>query len=352
MLAIPTTAESITASWLSEVLNIPVASCEVSDSNSGTTGRAVLTLKYDASGSGPSRLFVKLPPTDDQQKAFVQATGMGKREAQFYQTLSGEVPVRIPKCYYSASDASGDNYIMLLEHLEDSGCSFRALSQHYSLGYVRAVLAAFAQLHAKYWQSPLFATTLSWLEPPLQYDFTKTLVSRALQQHSSTMPPVFTDMGELYMAHTDQVHRLWNEGTPTFIHGDVHDGNMFLDGEQPGFLDWALLAKGPGMRDVGYFLAGALSDFDQKSHSRELLSYYRDELSRHGVAAPPLEELWRQYQWHAAYVWVGAAVTLSMGDAWQPVDYVTATLERLHSALEELDSVAALRTAIDQQAQL
>lgn len=346
MSAIPATPESITAAWLSEVLDFPVLSCELNDSNSGTTGRAVLTLKYATPGSFPARLFVKLPPADDQQKAFVKATGMGKREAQFYQSLSTDIPVRVPKCYYAATDPEGDNYIMLLEHLEDSGCSFRTLHEHYSLNYVRAVLAEFAKLHAKYWQSPLFSTTLDWLEPPLQYDFTQTLISSALEQYSATMPPVFTAMGELYMTHSDQIHRLWNGGIPTLIHGDVHDGNMFLDGDQPGFLDWALLAKGSGMRDVGYFLAGALSISDQKLHSRELLNYYREELQRHGVQAPPLIELWSQYQWHAAYVWVGTAATLSMGDAWQPVAYITATLERLHSALEGLDSVAALRAAI------
>jgi len=45
-------------------------------------------------------------------------------------------------------------------------------------------------------------------------------------------------------------------------------------------------------------------------------------------------------------VWVGATVTLAMGDAWQPVSYVKASLERLHAAMESLGSVAALRSAL------
>ena len=59
-----------------------------------------------------------------------------------------------------------------------------------------------------------------------------------------------------------------------------------------------------------------------------------------------MKALWQQYQWHAAYVWVGAAVTLAMGDAWQPVSYVKASLERLHAAMDYLGSVAAIRSAI------
>jgi len=63
----------------------------------------------------------------------------------------------------------------------------------------------------------------------------------------------------------------------------------------------------------------------------------------HGVPAPSLDELLLQYSWYAVYVWVGATVTLAMGDAWQSLSYVQRSLERVHSALEELDSLGNLR---------
>ena len=159
------------------------------------------------------------------------------------------------------------------------------------------------------------------------------------------MPPVFTAMAELYLLHADAIHRLWEQGPATLIHGDVHDGNLFFDGG-PGFLDWALVARGPAMRDVGYFLAGTLSPEDQRAHNKELMSYYRKQLLANGAPAPSAEELWRQYQWHAAYVWVGATATLAMGDDWQSTAYVLKTLERLHQALAELDTVNAIQAAL------
>jgi hypothetical protein len=106
------------------------------------------------------------------------------------------------------------------------------------------------------------------------------------------------------------------------------------------------VARGPAMRDVGYFLAGTLSPEDQQAHQQDMLAYYREQLLANGAAAPTQQGLWQQYQWHAAYVWVGAAVTLAMGDAWQPIDYVLNSLQRLHGALEGLDSVAAIRAAV------
>jgi thiamine kinase-like enzyme len=343
----PIELNEINRDWLTHALDAPVKAVRLVDAHSGTTGRAMLQIDYVEAVQLPRRIFVKLPPTDEGQRAFVCSTGMGLREVLFYQQLAAEVPLRVPHCYYAASDDSGEQYIMLLEDLEDSGCTFHNASSRYSLEYTRQVLSSFARLHAHYWESPRFNGDLAWVAPPVQHDIAKTLVSRALQIHGDDMPPVFTAMAELYLLHADAIHRLWEQGPATLIHGDVHDGNLFFDGG-PGFLDWALVARGPAMRDVGYFLAGTLSPEDQRAHNKELMSYYRKQLLANGAPAPAAEELWRQYQWHAAYVWVGATATLAMGDDWQSTAYVLKTLERLHQALAELGTVSAIHAALNQ----
>jgi aminoglycoside phosphotransferase (APT) family kinase protein len=345
-LQIPKQLNELSSDWLAAALDAPVTGFAVVDAHAGTTGRAVLELDYGAGVALPRRLFVKLPPTDEMQRLFVTSSGMGKREAHFYATLSAELPVRVPRSYFAASDDAGEAYIMLLEHLVDGGCTFNNASTRYSLDYIREVLDAFARLHATYWDSSRFTTDLAWLQPPLQHEIAVQLIQSSLEQHAATMPPVFRAMGELYLAHADAIHQLWLRGAPTVIHGDVHDANLFYDADQPGFLDWAMVARGPSMRDTGYFLAGTLTPSHQRDAGRELLDYYRRQLLALGAPAPSAQELWQQYQWHAAYVWVGAAVTLAMGDAWQPVNYVKASLERLHAAMEQLGSVEAIRAAL------
>lgn len=345
-LSLPITPAEISADWLSDVLGEPVAGVSVVDAHDGTTGRAVLALERVSGSTLPSRLFVKLPPGDAMQRAFVVSSGMGRREAMFYQQLSAQVPVRVPHCYYAATDESGEPYIMLLEDLEAGGCSFRTPASHASIDYIERVLACFARLHASFWSSPRFEQDLSWVEPPLQHPIAVDLIAVALEQHAQNMPPVFRAFGELYLKHTDAIHALWHRGEHTLIHGDVHDGNLFADGAEPGFLDWALLAKGPAMRDVGYFLAGTLRGKDREEHQRPLLAYYQAQLQANGVAAPAIEALWQQYQWHAAYVWVGAAVTLAMGDAWQPVNYSLAALQKIHAAMDSIGSVGAIEEQV------
>lgn len=343
---IPIELASISSDWLAEVLHAPVTGVAVLDSHAGTTGRGLLQLQYAQDVGLPPRMFVKLPPSDEAQRAFVISSGMGRREATFYRSLSAELPVRVPHCYFADSDEAGAAYIMLLENLVDSGCTFKNASKRYSIPYVQQLLECFARLHACYWNSPRFVSDLSWVQPPVQHDIAKHLIALALEKHAAHMPAVFKDMGELYLSHTDSIHQLWLRGAPTLIHGDVHDGNLFYDAGETGFLDWAMVARAPALRDVGYFLAGTLTPQDQRDHGAQMLLYYREQLIALGVAAPPLQELWQQYQWHAGYVWLGAAVTLAMGSAWQPVNYLQASMQRLHAALEHLETVAAIRAAL------
>ncbi|WP_170287314.1 phosphotransferase [Halioglobus maricola] len=343
-LPFPGHAGEISDNWLSEALGRRVLSHSVLDQHDGTTGRVALQLEYDAGER--ERVFLKLPPADEQQRAFVLATGMGEREARFYAELAADVPVRVPRPLYSGWESGGEHYAMLLEDLEATGCSFRNASERYSLDYVRAVLSAFAKLHGRYWETPRFAADLDWMEPPPQHPIAPVLVAQALESHADQMPPIFVEMCELYIHHTDAVHQLWHRGPHTLVHGDAHDGNMFSDAGEPGFLDWALLAKTNPMRDVGYFLAGTVQPADLADGVQDLFAYYRNALEAEGVNTPPAAEMYRDCQLHAAYVWVGTVTTLAMGDAWQPVSYVTKTLERLHLALELLQTPRALKSEL------
>jgi hypothetical protein len=334
----------LSARWLSQALGSSVERFAVEDAHDGTTGRAVIRLH--GAPDLPPRLFIKWPPADEAQRAFVTGNGMGRREALFYQSLAAELPLRTPHCYYAEANTEGSAYIMLLEHLEDSGCEFRNASRGDKHAWVKAVLSSFAYLHAHAWNSPRFQDDLAWLQPPPQHPLGAKLIHRALRDIAPQMPPIFSELAELYLQHTDAIHALWQSGPCTIIHGDVHDGNLFSDGGRPGFLDWALVARAPAMRDVGYFLAGTLAPELQHTEAAALLAHYAAELSALGVTPPSSESLWQQYQWHAIYVWMAATCTLAMGDAWQASNYVNRSLQRLHQTLEIIAAPRALRAAL------
>ena len=80
---IPQTTSELTPHWLGQALGVAVKSVRVESADDGTTGRATIVVDYAQSCELPARLFVKLPPADAQQRAFVTSNGMGVREPRF-----------------------------------------------------------------------------------------------------------------------------------------------------------------------------------------------------------------------------------------------------------------------------
>jgi len=353
---IPVTVSELSAEWLTAALSescpgAVVSDFDVEDAHAGTTGRALLRLFYADNPGAPERLFIKLPPDDPAQRAFVAEVGMGKKEAHFYRDLAGDLGIAVPRCYHAAFNETGDRYIMVLENLEARGCTFRNATTNYSLGYIREVLDAFAGLHSQFWNSPRFAADLDWIQPPTFHPMGPRLVEKALQQYSASMPEIFSAMAELYLARVEAVHALWNRGVPTLVHGDIHDGNLYYDPGfagrgSPGFLDWGVMSRTSCMRDVAYFLAGTPTPEDRRAHQQELLDYYYAALESRGTEQVDRSRLAEEFSWHIAYVWVAAVTTLAMGSEWQPVNYVSRTMQRLHQALEDNESLAAMQGAL------
>jgi hypothetical protein len=127
-LPFPDRPEAITPDWLAAALAVSVGEVEVGrvevlDQHSGTTGRLRLGVEY-AAGEGPATVFVKLPPFDESQRRMVAATDMGRREARFYAGPAAEVPLRIPRPYFAAHGTDPTEYVMVLEDLQASGCTF------------------------------------------------------------------------------------------------------------------------------------------------------------------------------------------------------------------------------------
>jgi hypothetical protein len=344
------TPDEISADWLSEVLaprfpGVRVAGVEILDAHAGTTGRARLRLRH-AGAPAPDSVFVKLPPADPRQREMVRSTGMGRREARFYAEVAEAAPLRLPRPLFATWNGDGSAYIMLLEDLVSAGCAFRNAREGASLDYTREVIASLARLHARFWNSPRFAADLDWVQPAPRHPIGPALVKQALDRFAPEMPPVFSEVGRLYVERTGELHDLWEEGEATFVHGDAHIGNLFEDAGRAGFLDWGCLARMPGIRDVSYFLTNSVPTELRRREERGLLDLYRERLAEAGAEPPDAETLWRRHRRHAVYSWVAAATTIAMGDAWQPLRYAVASTRRANDALADLGSVALLEAEL------
>jgi len=352
---IPDSPEDLTAEWFSGALarcapGAEVRGVRVLDRHAGTTGRVRVALDYAGDVRGPRSVFVKLPPFDPEQRAIVELTGMGHREARFYAELAETLPVRLPRPYHADYEAEGSRFVMVLEDLEASGCRFPGPDDEDAAARARRVVAGHARIHAALWESPRFETDLAWIEPPMRHELGAMLITRSLELFADEMPPEFREVGRLYVDHMNAICDLWEEGERTLIHGDSHLGNLFEDarGKEPeiGFLDWAVVCRSPGIRDVAYYLSNSIPTELRREQERELLTLYRNDLVASGIAAPDADTLWRRYSLHVAYSWVAATTTSAMGDKWQPKEVGMASMARATAAVADLGTVDLVRDAL------
>ncbi len=354
---IPRGVSAVTAAWLTRALQssaegVVVSRVQALALESGTTSRARLALRYEGPGTRgdlPPSLFVKLAPPDLRTRLFVGLLGLGRSEVAFYRTARHGLPVRAPRVYFAAAARFGASFALLLEDLAASGCRFADITSASDAERARAVMQALAKLHAAHWESPRLHGDLAWLRGTRQ-----DAVFRIGRFLSDVSPrPAFERFGELVPGelraaagfvseHRLALEALWTRPPLTLIHGDAHVGNLFFDGPEVGFLDWQVVQRGQGMRDVGYFLANSLAVETRREHDEALIRVYLAALAEAGVPPVPFSVAWEQYRLHALYAWIAAVVTAAAATL-QREAIVRAGLERSSAAVMDLDSLGALR---------
>jgi hypothetical protein len=347
-LSYPAGPEELTTGWLSTALaeawpGVEVDGVDVLDQHSGTTGRIRLGLDYAPGPAGPASVFVKLPPFDESQRRLVASTDMGRREARFYAGPGRQAPLRIPAALYAAAGEKPTEYVMVLEDLQASDCSFTSRLEPHAEERVRKLIEALGRLHAQFWEDARFETELAWLQPAMRGSYGAKLVANARERFASEMPPVFDELCGLYVESHAAIAEIWDEGEQTLVHGDTHAGNQFVDGDQVGLYDWAVISRSPGIRDVAIYLGNSCPTELRRAQQDGWLRRYHEVLVESGVDAPTLEVLWGRFRRCVLYAWIAATTTASMGSKWQPVEVSMLGMQRATQACADLDTLGALR---------
>ncbi|MHB8463658.1 MAG: phosphotransferase [Acidimicrobiales bacterium] len=347
----PDRPEAVTAEWLTSALDasfpgVQVVGVETVDQHSGTTGRLRLRLSYAPGPEGPETVFVKLPPFDEAQRKLVAATDMGRREARFYAGPAAEAPLRIPHAYFAAHGDQATEYVMVLEDLQARGCQFSNRLEPFGSAEAGQLIEGLARLHARFWNEARFADELAWVQPAMRGPFGARLVARAREQFAGQFPPVFNELCLLYEEHHERIAELMDEGEQTLIHGDTHAGNQFLDGDQVGLYDWAVISRSPGIRDVAIYLGNSCPTDVRREHQERWLRRYHEVLVESGVDAPSFDTLWLRFRRTVLYAWISATTTASMGSKWQPIEVGMLGMRQATDTCADVGTVEALREAL------
>jgi aminoglycoside phosphotransferase (APT) family kinase protein len=154
-------------------------------------------------------------------------------------------------------------------------------------------------------------------------------------------------MAEFVNANDWALHADWERGPQTLIHGDSHLGNTFgLPDGSVGLLDWQVLYRAPGMRDVAYFLTHSVPTEVRRAHIDRFLQSYLDTLAANGVVdVPSLSQAWEALRLFAFDAWDSSAICV-LWPGLQAAENVEASFARANAAIVDFDVMPVLRRSV------
>jgi hypothetical protein len=244
-----------------------------------------------------------------------------EREARFYHLISEGLDAPVPHAYFADWDDDGrGNGMVVMEDLGLSPGAFGASDDHLGIDAVAAGLESLALVHGAMWGDPRLQSW-RWLAPSMGTENDSEQVidywnyiwfNLTDPAYESAVPAWVYDSPGLLNHVLDELsaYELALPGPRCLVHGDAHQGNNFLraNGERV-WVDWQLVRKGTALRDVSYFIVGALTIDERRSADRDLVEHYRQRLLASGAeGVPDRDEAWQQFiRWpgYGGQAWLG-----------------------------------------------
>lgn len=352
---LPENADQVTPQWLTAAMAArgivaTVKTVEVTEQHRGTNANAMLRVTYDSDTDLPTDLFVKLLPTDPDERAAIVRTGMGEKEVLFYQRLADRISMRTPKVLAAEVEPESGAFVVVLEELLSAGCRLPDPDVGVSPAQAMGAMADYANLHHRYLDAHKRADEAAWVVPSRRgSDYGKVRLQQGLDNHRDKLSDPFAELARFYIDHQDAQHNLWAMGEHSVLQGDSHLGNVFTEGDRVGFLDWGLINLGACMRDVSYFITMTLSPENRRQHEAALIREYLDRRAELGAVATTFDQAWLEHRVQAAYTVVASCQIVTFPGTWGPERerFALAFLAKAEAAVADLESRAAIRDLAD-----
>ncbi len=344
----PKTVDDLTAEWLTTALDIRG---EVTSVKSDPLGVGVglvgqlfrLTLEYSGV-VGPRVVIAKLAAAGDESRFVATVLNMYGREHGFYTELSAMTNLAHPRCYFSYHDPTTQDSVLLLEDVSTRG-EMRDQIAGARLSDVRPAIEALAEFHAGWWDSEELERH-EWLKRLVDdpYPFAVQMAYDAGWPKVQEMYPdlcvgAVKALGDRYSSLIPALFAKLSEGPLVLAHADYRLDNLFFapDG-MPVVLDWQLIDRSVGPRDLAYLVTQSL-EIDDPSDYTAALELYITALRSNGVTIDSDVAL-LQYRYGALLGFVYPVVaggSLTISDP-RHIELCRALLRRCIAALTALDA--------------
>jgi hypothetical protein len=337
---IPQSVEEIDAAWLTHAIRSAglIDAANVVGFRAGSPGSGVgfqgqtirISLDWDIEESdAPDAVLVKFPTDNVGNRGLAEAEGSYDREFDFYERLSGDFPIRVPRLIHAVRDPgpspaarrrreglvdglpapvvkfigrharklvrpSKRRYALVMEYIPDARITTAAdLPPAEDLS---AILRTLAEMHAHFWgdsrlaDDSVFEWSMVTQMPNVMHGLYRAWRDEVVERE----PGVFTD--EL-MRHADWVgdhivDLAAHLNEPLSIrHGDCRTDNMLFTDDGLVMIDFGAAGSGRPAGDVAYLLSEAIPPGPgARATFLRLCREYHDRLVAAGVTDHPLDE--------------------------------------------------------------
>ena len=337
---IPQSVEEIDAAWLTHAIRSAglIDAANVVGFRAGSPGSGVgfqgqtirISLDWDIEESNaPDAVLVKFPTDNVGNRGLAEAEGSYDREFDFYERLSGDFPIRVPRLIHAVRDPgpspaarrrreglvdglpapvvkfigrharklvrpSKRRYALVMEYIPDARITTAAdLPPAEDLS---AILRTLAEMHAHFWgdsrlaDDSVFEWSMVTQMPNVMHGLYRAWRDEVVERE----PGVFTD--EL-MRHADWVGDhivglVAHLNEPLSIrHGDCRTDNMLFTDDGLVMIDFGVAGSGRPAGDVAYLLSETIPPGPgARATFLRLCREYHDRLVATGVTDHPLDE--------------------------------------------------------------
>jgi len=291
---IPRNAGDITIDWLQEIVfqnvKMPtILDIKLSDVGEGRgtlseTVKVEFVFEEAVQDDILKSVIVKLQPSTTAFKRRDRKIHAFEREVSFYRDIAPNVPVRLPRIYYTEKSTEAGAIVMEdLENLE-GGDQVIGLTHEQTLMAAREI----AKLHAAYWNNPALET-LDWA--PWHDHFNADDFAEHWPDFSNTEGEKI-GAEALALGHRISENFDWLEAKiasrpMTILHGDLRADNLMFNQDRSkqevAIVDWQLVSKNLATIDIARMLGGSESIEERQGHQMEIVHAWHAELLKSGV---------------------------------------------------------------------
>jgi thiamine kinase-like enzyme len=352
---LPTSFELISDEWLTNTVCRKVAGAKVTShsldaADEGTSNRRRIFLHYNDVGQRaglPASVFCKA--TQSLQSRFILGLNdVAEAEVTFYNHVRALLDIEAPKGIFANIDRESLNSIVILEDMQGYAefCDDRT---EITLARGKSQMRLLARLHGKFQDNPALQPVLERFQTFVEfYGKTEAAVGwnacqrRGLQAARHLLPTKLAARVDEIGGLTERAFLSHAKLPATLIHSDVHLKNWYVaaSGEM-GLMDWQVLTRGNGIRDLAYAISTALTVENRRAWEMDLVRYYLERLKEEAGSAPAFDvalTLYRQQLFCALAMWTTTLAPPEGAPAMQPPETALRFIDRMAQAIEDLEA--------------